>query len=372
MKNLIQKTRGLIRGTSSAVLLSVAIHVVLLVLAGSWVVFTIVQKQEQKFVPPPPVDRPKMNLIKPNVKMKNSSKSGGSARRIVSKAPAGISDMQLPSLEGIGEGLGGGGIGGFQLMPTLSEMSLLGASKSAAIGNDFEGTFYSLSYNRRLERLPQLEYMFCAPILKEFLECGWNPRVFTPYYRSPKKIYTSHFIIPPDASATGPAAFGINDPEFNPANWVVHYKGKIASRKDGRFRFWGTGDFLMIVRVDKKIVLDAHYYLMDGYVIPWKSDSKENKKYQMAFQRARVGNWFELKAETPVEMEVLLYEDGGYLGFLLAIQEEGVEYPKNWEGMPVLPAFKTAEFPEAIKAQMEYHLNRNEVNLDSDLMFNVY
>ncbi len=37
----------------------------------------------------------------------------------------------------------------FEMMPDISEMSLLGDQKSAAVGNDFEGTFYSLRYDRR-------------------------------------------------------------------------------------------------------------------------------------------------------------------------------------------------------------------------------
>jgi len=48
------------------------------------VVFNVLKKEEKKFVPPKPVDRPKMKLKKPKVKIKKNSKPK-STTRIVTK-----------------------------------------------------------------------------------------------------------------------------------------------------------------------------------------------------------------------------------------------------------------------------------------------
>ena len=48
-------------------------------------------------------------------------------------------DIQLPELSGVADGLSTG-LGGFDLMPDLNEMTLFGGGQT--IGNDFVGTFY--------------------------------------------------------------------------------------------------------------------------------------------------------------------------------------------------------------------------------------
>ena len=63
--------KGIRKGTSTGILLSLGIHVALFLLAGMLVVFTVVKKQEQVFEHPKQVERPKMKLKKPKVKIKS-------------------------------------------------------------------------------------------------------------------------------------------------------------------------------------------------------------------------------------------------------------------------------------------------------------
>jgi len=63
MKKKIKKGQEITKGMSSAVLLSILIHVGLFLLAGMLVVFTVVKKEEKKFEPPKAVERPKMKLL---------------------------------------------------------------------------------------------------------------------------------------------------------------------------------------------------------------------------------------------------------------------------------------------------------------------
>lgn len=369
MKRFVKKTRGLIRGTSAAVVVSIAVHAGLLLLAGGFVVFTVIRKAEKKFEPPSPVQRPKMELKKPKVKVKKRVRPKAS-QRITSKNVQAMTSLQVPDTKVFTEGLGGG-VGGFELMPDAASLSLFGSDNSVAVGNDFEGTFFSLAYDNQGHETG-LSRSGVWRVIRRFHDYGWNLRTFSPYYKSPRKLFTTHFVIPPFLSTRGPKAFGIDNPDFKSVFWVVYYKGNIASRRDGQFRFWGSGDEIFVVRIDGKIVFDGTWLDVRNQAIPVEHKDELDMEYYMGNSAAWVGPWFELKAETPVEMEVLMEENGGQGCFMLSIQEKGRLYPKNRDGMPILPAFKTAEIPEPVKDRIKYTLIPGELDLDSNEMYNVY
>lgn len=372
MKRLHKKVRGLIRGTPGAVLFSALVHIVLLSVAGGVVVFQVIKKQEKKFVPPPPVERPKKPLQMPQVKIKRNIKPGG-IQRIVSQAFQGVPELQLPAVEGIGEGLGGD-IGGFEMMPDSSSLSMFGGTKSLATGNDFEGTFYSLRYDRQMKVAMDDKEDF-LPVIRQFFEYKWNDRVFAPYYRAPQKLYATQFMVPGVISSQGPEAFGIeNEMDFDPILWVVHYKGRISSKSGGRFRFWGTGD-LLFVRFNGEMVFAGGLWEDRNALTDWPEylNDEEKEEYNLGTFYANVGKWFELEPGVPVDMEILTGEGAGYyFTSMLMIEKEGEIYARNREGMPILPVFRTAEISESVKNQIKYKLIDGEVDLDAREMFNVY
>ncbi|MEA2068222.1 MAG: hypothetical protein U9P12_03380, partial [Verrucomicrobiota bacterium] len=139
MKRSIRKTRGIVKGMPSAVLLSTLIHAALFLLAGILVVFTVTQKEEKKFIPPKAVERPKMKLKKPKVKVKKTAKPKPTTRIVTKVKRTSMPDIQLPEMSSMTEGLAGG-IGGFEIMPDLGEVNVFGSGQT--IGNDFVGTFY--------------------------------------------------------------------------------------------------------------------------------------------------------------------------------------------------------------------------------------
>jgi len=108
MKNFSNKSGKTVKGIPSAVLLSIVIHAALFLLAGMLVVFTVVKKEEQKFEPPKAVERPKMRLKKPKVKVKKTSKPKPTQRIVAKVNRANMPDIQLPEISGIGQDLGGG------------------------------------------------------------------------------------------------------------------------------------------------------------------------------------------------------------------------------------------------------------------------
>lgn len=381
MKRMLKKTKKLVKGTPIAVLISFSLHAVLLAGAAGWVIFTLVEKQEQKFVPQQ-ISRPKMDLKKLRVKVKDTSKPRKTAERITSsRRTAAMPDIQLPPMSGMGAGLEMG-IGGFEMVADMSKMTMFGGSHS--VGNDLEGTLYYLAMDRFGNQLPQYYPVDgqvnqnYAQILNEFLASNWDTKIFDPFWRSPRKLYATHFMVPPYVSNLATEKFGM-PADTIAASYMVYYKGKVASAKGGKFRFWAGADDLMFIRINGKLVMDGRTANADwtyAWKTPenWKSSDPENHKYLFGATVATIGDWFELQPGVPVEMEVLIGEDqGGRTSAMLNIQEFGVEYPKNSnDGAPILPVFKTAAIPEHLIDEIEYGLIEGESDLTNGPVFSTY
>ncbi len=132
-----EKNQKINKGAPSGFVISLMVHAAAFALAGLLVVFTVHQKEEKTFVPPRPVDRPKMKLKKPQVKVKKSAKPKSTTRIVTKVKRASIPDIQLPEMSGMGVGIVGD-IGGFEMIPDLEEMTvfvevLLMAQESAGL-----------------------------------------------------------------------------------------------------------------------------------------------------------------------------------------------------------------------------------------------
>jgi hypothetical protein len=379
MKEGKEKIKGIVKGTPSAVLLSILIHAALFLLAGVLVVFTVTKVKEAEFEPPQTVERPRMKLRKPKVRMKKTSRPK-SAVRITARKPANMPDLQLPELTGIGDGLGDGvGGDGFGIMPDFSEVTIFGSGQS--IGNDFEGRFYDTKRYRNGTKNAGISRDETIRVLLDFMEKGWNPAAFSKYYCSPRKLYTTHFLFPQVPATAGPEAFGqVDIPGYG---WLAHYKGQIVYPEDIRFRFWAQGDNLIAVRVDGEIAVLASWpgwssnpSIIEPYFTHlWHPPtSAQNRRYPMGNNYAVVGDWIELKAGEPMDMEVLVSEmSGGITCFMLCVEVEGVEYPKNpFGGGPTLPAFKTEELGLDMKERIWANLHEGDASLENGPVFKDY
>jgi hypothetical protein len=166
------------------VVLSILIHAGLFLLAGMLVVFTAVKKEEQVFVPPKAVNKPKIKLKKPKVKLKKSSKPTSVSRIVTRKNRVTMPDIQLPEMSGMGNGLGDGVGGGFDMMPDLEEISIFGNTQS--IGSDLEGVVYSLLYDNNGNRTSMRPHIF-RRILRKYVLSGWKRSVLAPYLSTAEK-----------------------------------------------------------------------------------------------------------------------------------------------------------------------------------------
>ena len=342
MKRLFKKKqRKLAKGMPSAVLLSIVIHAALFLLAGILVVFTVVKKEEKRFEPPKAVERPKMKLRKPKVKVKKTSKPKPTTRIVTKVNRANMPDIQLPEMSSMGEGLTSG-IGGFDMMPDVEDVTVFGSVQS--IGNDFVGTFYDFLKDRN-ERRIQLSKDY-DEFLRGFVKRGWNESYFSYYYRSPKKLYATTCMFPLMESTMARVAFNEFEEghEPNDYKWAVHYKGQLVHKDGIKFRFWGEGSSFLIVRVDGQTVLDAPLNPRGRLDPAWHSKSADSYKYWIGNGLMIVGDWITLEPGVPLDMEYLFSDrSGGEFAANLLVEVEGVEYPRNRQNGPILPVFKTAE-----------------------------
>ena len=326
------KVKGVVKGAPSGFVVSLLVHAAAFMLAGLLVVFNVVQKEEKKFVPPKPVDRPKMKLKKPKVKVKKSAKPRATNRIVTKVQKASMPDIQLPEMSGMTDGLAGG-IGGFEIMPDLDEVTVFGGGQS--IGNDFVGTFYDFKRDRGGRTLIMDPDKFTSE-LTDFVKGGWKPSKIARYYRSPKKLYATSFMVPQMLSSVAPAAF--DEADTLGYCWMAHYKGQLVHKDGIRFRFWGQGDDILFVRVGGKIVLSTRQDMHR-----WQSSSPDSERYYLGHWFSYVGDWITLEPGEPLDMEVMFAEvPGGWFYAMLLVEVEGVEYPSNRQGGPILPMFKTA------------------------------
>ncbi|MBN2164165.1 MAG: hypothetical protein JXR25_13525 [Pontiellaceae bacterium] len=369
MKQRSGKGRGISKGAPSGLVISLAFHGAVFFIAGLFVVFTVVNKSEPEFEAPPTMERPKMALKKPKVKVNKSSKPKPSSRIVAKVQTKNMPEIQLPDMDGFGDGLMGGvGIGGdFMEVPDFTRTSLFGREDS--VGTDFEGHLYQLTHNRNGGAASNDENSFRA-VVRDYVLSGWDDTMLSRYYCFPKKLYTSHFVVPPIPSPMAPYSFGARDMECY--YMFAVYKGKLVFHEDIKFRFWGMGDAFLFVNVDGKEVLvngwDNH---CEEYFNWWKSHAPDDYRYMWCNLLMSVGDWIELKAGEPVDMKVLYGEwKGGSMGAGLLVEVEGVDYPSShWNG-PLLPVFKTEGLSWDDMTEICKHLPIEECSLTNGPVFN--
>lgn len=365
---------------SSALVVSVILHAILIIAALTFVAVRVVINSEQTFEVKE-VKRPNMKLRKLQVPVKEQKKTQAPKLRktIVSKPKMNTVDIKMPEIVGVKGGTGYGRSGGLGGLGFDFDMDLFGGNKRGS-GNEFVGHFYDLkqtSDGRRSEigevvaRAKSTDFETDPDLLQareqyrevvqRFLS-GWDAGRLKGYFMAPREKFTTTFMMPQIGADEAPRAFGVEG-QVKPMKWLALYQGQIAAPETGKYRFCGRGDDVLAVRVKRSLVLDASYMNASG----WESKDPNNWKYDMYGDSGLViGDWFFLQKGRPVEMEVLIGEDPGGMFFCqLYIEQEGIAYPTRTETStnfdtqetetirrPILPIFKTADLPEKILNQM--------------------
>ena len=323
------------KGGPSGLIVSLIFHAVAFFVAGIFVVFTVLPKSKPVFQPPPAVERPKMVLKKPKVKIKKSSSPKPSSRIVAKVQMAKMPEISIPDLVGTGEGLLGGlgGMGGDSFGIISPGSPTRWGSVVSTTGNDLIGTFYDFKRRSSGNMLgtsePDVEM---RDIFSKFLDHGWDKQVLSKFYKAPQKLYTTTLVIPETPSLTAPMAFGVNDMPGGCYMWGVLYEGTLVSYRDIKFRFWGMGDNYLFVGLDKETVFAYWLDGLDGDAAVEFSEyvTWDGVGTPLTYAYGKNSDWIELKAGESKKMQILLGEsDGGGSSFMLCVEEYDVDYPLN-------------------------------------------
>ena len=122
--------------------------------------------------------------------------------------------------------------------------------------------------------------------------------------------------------------------------------------------------------------MDGEHVLVNGNssLDHWQQPSNDGSdKYNLGNRTLRVGDWIELKAGEPKDMEVFFGEyTGGLLGCGLLVEVEGEEYPETRQGGPLLPVFKTEELTRDQLEEIYKYLPEGECSLTNGPIFRDY
>ncbi len=356
----------------SALAASLGMHAVIIVIALFFVAVKVYIKPEQVF-DAIEIHRPKLKLRKLQVPVKQENKTQAPKLRhnIVSKPKLTDVAISLPEIIGVpggtygtGDGLGGLGFG-FEIP------DLFGGNKGS--GNELVGHFYDLkqSKNGQLSEIGELvekaHGQMGDPVFNEARKLyrqavadflySWKDRDLDDYFKAQREKFASCFMIPEINAAEAPRAFGVED-LVKPMMWIAVYRGRIAAPENGKYRFVGFGDDILVVRLKKDTVLDASW---DG-IANWSSSDPNNRKFQTYDNMQLViGDWFNLQKGRPVPIDVLIGEEpGGGCFFQLYIQKAGATYPTRTITykdetlqQPILPIFKTADISDEVLGRMK-------------------
>ncbi len=240
------------------------------------------------------------------------------------------------------------------------------------------------------------------------------------FSQAPKVKFTKAFSIPPSDAEVVVESRSFKETVEDGSYWICCYRGQIKAPEDGRYRFCGFGDDILVVSVGNRVVLDAgrpefigqftywestdensRKYPMNGYKygafsddrwdkiytqIKWDGAFKRNGKtfeealskagisrkennseYMSAVSRMVIGDWVDLKQGQPVKIDVLIGElTGDEFSCRLLVEQTGKPYrmvQSDAGPRPVLPLFKMNDiYRSELIESME--LDPNEMTLE--------
>ena len=262
-----------------------------------------------------------------------------------SRGPLGIGDADFG---GGGFGGGGGGMGNGQTM--------FGSSG----GGGLVGSFYDLKQDRK--RKPTGITGASTPrfhdIMRDAARSKFSTSVLGKYYKAPLQMSYTILAVPTMDANEGPTAFNVQK-EVQPKAWLVHYTGRVAPPKSGKWRFVGFFDDALVVFVNGKVVFDGsweHCFQEPGVRQNFGGPALANGKQAVA------GNWVDLSG--PFRIDILVGErPGGQVGGALMVERQGDSYKKRGDGSPILPIFSTIHLDSKTRSRLRdypYEFDKDE------------
>jgi hypothetical protein len=174
------------------------------------------------------------------------------------------------------------------------------------------------------------------------------------HFEAPGSLYLTHLAIPDSNASAGPEYFGARD-SIKPSGWMAHYSGRVVVPKSGSYRFSGLGDDYLVLMINGRERLVACWGdIQQSVAGRWEPGEPSGRfASPMPDMKLVFGDWINLKAGDVIDLNLAIGErPGGKVGFVLHVEEKGVEYRKAADGRPILPLFTTAPFPDEERARL--------------------
>ncbi len=339
------------KASGGSLLLSIAVHAVILLIGAYLVVSQIAEERKISFGGGE--SGPKSE-VRHKVKTKTTT-APAPTKRITTTGIATVALPDMPDIPnnmgpsiagamgsggfGSAGGLGGGGGGG-------------GGGSGSGQGNGFSkitffglnggkesdglvGTFYDLKQSAdgkptsmqfsALEKANPKTCIVGSDENKEYIENvkkfnkAWSKNFLPRFFKAPQKLVANQIVIPRMTADAAPKAYGV-EKECAPKRWIAYYEATIVPPRDGRFRFRGIGDDIMMVRINGQVVLDGSLH----DICRKEVDTEPN-------DQLRGGKWMNMRKGVPMKMELIIGEmPGGVFYGILCLEEEKVAYPAGY------------------------------------------
>ncbi len=361
---------------AGSLLLSIAIHIGLLIMAAFIVTTVVMKEQPVDFLPGggSKTGQEASQQLSQDVRIKKRNLMNKSTplQKIVANTNAAsisLPDLPMDSIDlpetsslmgggsmgsggfgkaGAGGGFGEGiGLGGLKGMTPVTFFGQLG-------GDGLPGIFYDLKQNPKREAIEYNVNDYGA-ILAKAASKKFAASAMADYYQATQKMSFTFLAVPYMAADEGPKAFNVQN-EVQPRGWFVHYTGMIVPPKPGDWRFVGNFDDALVVYINNKCVLDGSWLNIGNLDV-----RQPDPEIKQAFggppvltptQHCYAGKW--VKIDGPTKIDILVGErPGGRVGGLLLVQHKRTKYKERPDGSPILPVFTTIKPTPADLARME-------------------
>ncbi len=230
-----------------------------------------------------------------------------------------------------GSGAGGGMFG--------SANSIPGALK---------GRLYDLKQSRDGEPIEYDSGTDFAEFAKRAEKRNFTEAAFSKYFQAPNELNLTSLAVAYVSADKGPEYFGAKD-TIKPSGWMAVYSGSIAAPANGKFRFRGASDDYLVLNVNNRTNLVACWPgLQEQIAGRWESTPQEGSTASPLGQATlHAGKWLNLNEGEVIDITLAIGErPGGKVGFILEVEQEGVNYRTAEDGRKILPLFTTHAFSE--------------------------
>ncbi len=193
---------------------------------------------------------------------------------------------------------------------------------SADENSTLTGRFYDLKQPIAENARPLSKHTVVS-FIKEFMDAGWDSSKLEQYYSPEVELAAPYFYLPRCKASYAPEAFDCNEGDqkkhVRPLDWVVHYTGTVTAPESGTYRFVGMGDDTIVVRFNKRLVLES------GWSIPTSNHMTlgTTRAYQQNITSPALGRALYQYQSTPHWNSVL----GGIASGTTFKVEKGKQYP---------------------------------------------